>query len=131
MNQRRPQTAARTAQQPRTQERKVSPFDALNRLVEVESEIERLEAEAQNLRDRIKAYLEDSGQELLADEVAGIEARLVTISRRSIDPKKVPADLLSHLAERDLVSIKVAAAPVVPPDAVTVTTMTQLRIKRA
>ena len=124
-----PSTQTRRNQMP-DNVRKPSPFDALNRLAQVEAEIERMEAEAQNLRDQLRRYLEDLPEPVLADEINGLEARLVTISRRTIDAKKIPGDLLSHLAERDLVSVKVAAAPVVPPDAVTVTTLQQLRIKR-
>ena len=111
-------------------EQLATPLDVLRRLARVKAELERLEAEEQELRERLMVFLQDLPTPVLVDDAAGLEARLLAIRRRTIDAGKVPADLLAILARRDLVTVKAAAAPVVPPEAVTVTTQPQLRVRR-
>ncbi|PFG73550.1 hypothetical protein [Tepidiforma thermophila] len=111
-------------------EQLATPLDVLRRLARVKAELERLEAEEQELRERLMVFLQDLPTPVLVDDAAGLEARLLAIRRRTIDAGKVPADLLAILARRDLVTVKAAAAPVVPPEAVTVTTRPQLRVRR-
>ncbi len=111
-------------------EQLATPLDVLRRLARVKAELERLEAEEQELRERLMVFLQDLPTPVLVDDAAGLEARVLAIRRRTIDAAKVPADLLAILARRELVTIRAAAAPVVPPEAVTVTTRPQLRVRR-